>query len=116
MNRSSWRARPMSVPLTAAEWQRERDNRAAATPNPPETTTVIGLPAEKKQSPASTDLQRGAGRLVEAALAMAVLALATGVALMAWWFIRTVRSQRQADWPVARPVGRPALAEWCDVA
>src|SRR5208337_1647404 len=67
MNRSSWRARPMSVPLTAAEWQRERDNRAAATPPPPETTAaVIGLPAEKKQSLVSADLQPGTGRLAEA--------------------------------------------------
>ena len=27
-------AAPVSVPLTAAEWQGERDNRAAATPPP----------------------------------------------------------------------------------
>jgi len=56
------------------------------------------------------------GMLSLATLAMTVLALATGVAMMAWWFVRTVRSRRQEDWPVSRSVGRPALAERRDVA
>jgi len=56
------------------------------------------------------------GMLSLAALAMAVLALATGVAMMVWWFIRTVRSRRQEAGPVSRSAHRLSLVDPHDVA